>query len=167
MTVDKPHGTKRLLDTTDVVPYDAFVTDDQFWLAVGEALQRRRLRLGLKSTNAVQTAGGPTYKTTAAIESGRVGEIESLRLYAKAVNVSIVDLFRSILAVDDRTLTPELQEVIRKFEVTTADGRVAIHATARAVPERPRVEETPDDRHGLHASKTSARGEVLKRREKK
>jgi hypothetical protein len=167
MTTVNPMNSTVYLPLVVNSPYHAKVTDDQFWGAVGEALQRRRLRLGLKSTNAIQTAGGPTYKTAAAIENGRVGEIESLRLYAQAVNVSIVDLFRSVLARDEQAMSPELLEIIRKFEITTADGRAAIHATARAVPARAQVEETHDDLRDQREDKTHGPNAVQRRRVKK
>lgn len=140
------------------------MTDAEFWTRVSDRLVLRRREKGLKSANAVASiAGAPTQKTVEQIESGNFGRIDKLAEYAEAVDLSLVDLFRAALG-DVRDTTPELEEIIRKYYVTTADGRLAIHATARAVPVRAPDGGTPIGPQGSQTDTPKSTSATPKRR---
>ena len=164
MEGDKPRSINDLLALLGVESYDAAVDEEQFWINVGEELQRRRLRLGMKSTNAVAAHGGPTYKTVSEIEAGRVGQIAALRQYCTAVKMTVVDLFRAVLSADRRQLGPELEEIIRKYERAETAGRTAIHSVALAVKARAPDDETPHGPQGPRPSKPKSPNATPKRR---
>lgn len=157
---------KDLLAAVGFVSYDAAVTDDEFWKRVGEELQRRRMQRGLKSTNAVQTAGGPTYKTVAAIEAGNVGEIGSLTQYLKAVDLSLVDLFRAVLKIEAEEQSPDLEFVIRQFKRSGRKGRAAFVQVAELAEERldQPPPESPGGRDESHVQTTLGGTAVAKKR---
>lgn len=157
---------KDLVADLGALSYDPGVTDAEFWKRVGEELQRRRMQRGLKSTNAVQTAGGPTYKTVAAIEAGNVGEIGKLNQYLKAVDLSVVDLFRSVLNISPEEHSPDLEFVIRQFTLTGRKGRAAFVQVAELAEERSDQQrpESPGDRGGSRAQTSLAGNAAAKRR---
>jgi len=101
--------------------------------AVGQQLQRDRLNRKLKPMD-VERLGGPSYKTVQAIEDGEAGHIESLDRYARALQLSIVDIFDSVLASQKTPLSPEAAQMVRKFNETTVAGRTALLAMANALP---------------------------------
>jgi hypothetical protein len=102
-------------------------------LAVGEQLQRARLNRKWKPTD-VERAGGPSYKTVQAIEDGEAGNFESLAKCARALNLSIVDVFYAVLASRETPLSPEAASIVQKFSETTIAGRQALLAMANALP---------------------------------
>lgn len=158
-----PHKSlinKDLLAVLEFVSYDSTVTDGEFWKRVGEELQRRRMQRGLKSPNAVQTAGGPSYKTVAEIESGAVGQVGSLEQYLKVVDLSVVDLFRSVLRIEAENHGPDLEFVIRQFKRSGRKGRAAFVQVAELAEEQQdrMPPESPGDRALL--SKETPRGET-------
>lgn len=135
-----------LLGELGAVSYDGPVTDGDFWKRVADRLVLRRREKGLKSPNAAAALpNAPTQKTIEQIESGNIGRVDKLAEYAQALNLTVVDLFRSALG-DVRETTPELEEIIRKYYVTDTDGRRALHSVAVALPVRARGPDqgTPD-----------------------
>ena len=113
------------------------MTPDDFWRAVGEQLLIARERRSLKPSH-MQKLGGPHYDTVQDIERGEVGNVEQLERYAAALNLSLVDVFRTVLKTDARDLSPEEQHLLRTYATTTLAGRRALVATAEILPtERP------------------------------
>lgn len=122
------------------VSYNARVTPEELWRAVGELLLVQRNRRGWNASD-VERHGGPTYKTVQAIERGDVGRVDLLARHAEALDLSLVDLLRSALTRTSKPLSPEAEQVVRKFERTTVEGRQALLALAQALPDAP--EEAP------------------------
>lgn len=120
------------------------VTDREFFAAIATALVLRRKEKGIKSPNAIAGLGGPTQKTVEQIERGHIGRVDKLAQYAKAVELTLVDLFRSVLSSGERHYSPEVEEIIRLYERATTKGRVAIYAVAVAVPTRELATGMPD-----------------------
>ncbi len=148
--------------------YHPSVTDPEFWQAVGRELRRVREDKGLKSTSAVERAGGPTYKTVGNNERGLVGHVSSLQEHVDALGLSVVDLFRSVLAIRAEDMTTELALIVRKYQLADVDGRTALVATARAVRELPEPpDEEPRGRMAEPTGNTRAETEAPKRRAKK
>jgi hypothetical protein len=113
--------------------YNADVTPEEMWRAVGKVLQRARTDRNWRPMD-VERAGGPSYKTVQAIENGDAGTVESLDKCARALNLSIVDILYDVLASNTTTLSPEAAHVVRQFAQTTVAGRTAILAMANALP---------------------------------
>ena len=116
--------------------YNVDVTSAELWLKVGKVLERQRVDLKWRPID-VERAGGPSYKTVQAIEDGTVGTVESLDKFARALNLSIVDILQSILASTVTPLSPEAAHVVRKFSRTNVAGRTAMLALANAVVDEP------------------------------
>lgn len=114
--------------------YNVGVTPDEMWRAVGELLLVRRTRKQWNPID-VERAGGPTYKTVQAIELGEVGRVDMLEKHAHALGLSIVDIMRTVLDQTRAPLTPETEQIVRKFEQTTVEGRQALLALTRALPD--------------------------------
>lgn len=119
------------------------MTDAEFWSRVVEQLVLGRHRKGIKSAHAVKSVGGPTQKTVEQIERRKIGRIDKLTQYAKAVDLTIVDLFRAALA-ERRDTSAELEEVIRNFGEATSDGRAAIRQVAKSVEKEPAAKRAPE-----------------------
>ena len=113
--------------------YNVPVTSAEMWLAVGTVLQRARLDKHWRVTD-VERAGGPSYKTVQAIESGDAGNVESLDKCARALGLEIVDILHSVLESRVTPLSPEAAHVVRAFAGTTVAGRSALVAMANALP---------------------------------
>ncbi len=101
--------------------------------AIGVELQRARLARKWRPTD-VEKRGGPSYKTVQAIEDGEPGHVESLEKCAKALDLSIVDVFYAVLASGETPLSPEAAHLVQKFSETTIAGRQALLAMANALP---------------------------------
>ena len=118
------------------------VTPTEMWHAVGEHLQRVRLRRKLKPID-VERADGPSYKTVQAIENGEAGTTDGLDKYARALQLSIVDVLHDVLATRETPLSPEAAQIVRKFNETTIAGRQALLMVANALPPAPSASGTP------------------------
>lgn len=116
------------------ISYNAGVTPEELWRAVGEMLLVQRNRRNWNASD-VERHGGPTYKTVQAIEKGRVGRVDNLARHAEALGLSLVDLLRAALSKTNKALSPEAEQVVRKFERTTVEGRQALLALAQALPD--------------------------------
>jgi len=95
-----------------------------------------RLSRKLKPTD-VERRGGPTYKTVQAIENGDAGRIGSLDRYARALQLSVVDIFDSVLTSQKTPLSPEAAQLVRQFNEMTVAGRQALLAMATALSPGP------------------------------
>lgn len=124
---------QELIAISEEVFYDAAVTADELWRAVGESLLLERTRRRWNASDVERVGSGLTYKTVQAIERGRVGRVEKLTAYAEALELSIVDVLRSVLA--EAPLSPEAAQLLRKYERTTLEGRTAMTALALALPD--------------------------------
>ena len=94
--------------------YNVNVTPSEMWQAVGKVLERARLDRKWRPIQ-VERAGGPSYKTVQAIEAGDAGNVDMLEKYARALDLSIVDILDSVLTSRVTPLTPEAAHVVRKF----------------------------------------------------
>jgi transcriptional regulator with XRE-family HTH domain len=153
---------QHLLAELGAISYDSGVTDAEFWSRVVEQLVLGRHKKGVRSRHAVKALGGPTQKTIEQIERGKIGRIDKLAQYAKAVDLTIVDLFRAALA-ERRDTSAELEEVIRNFGDATQEGRDAIRGTAKAVAKRAPVAETLDV-HRAEPRETKREGNATAKR---
>ena len=117
---------------------------EKFWLEVGELLLVHRRRQGWTASD-VERAGGPTYKTAQSIEKGKIGTVSNLQLHSHALGLKVSDVLRSVLAPQE--LSPEVAQIIRVYETTTIEGRLALTQVARAVEElgRQAMPKTPTD----------------------
>lgn len=113
--------------------YNVDMEPAELWLKVGKILKQYRVDRNLKPIE-IQRKHGPSYKTVQAIEAGKAGTLESLDKYAKALDLSIVDILQSILDSSKGQLTPEAAHVVRKFYETTVAGRQAFLSLSNAVP---------------------------------
>jgi hypothetical protein len=121
-------------ETLEEISYTVGAVDlEELLQAVGEHLQRARLQRKWKPIH-VERAGGPTYKTVQAIENGEAGHFESLEKFAKALELSIVDVLYAVLASRETPLSPEAALLVRRFNETTVAGRQALLAMATALP---------------------------------
>lgn len=116
------------------ISYNAGVTPEDLWRAVGEILLVHRTRKKWNPID-VERHGGPTYKTVQAIELGDVGRVDMLARHAEALGLSIVDVLRSALDQSKSKISPEAARIVRKFQATTVEGREALMALARALPD--------------------------------
>jgi hypothetical protein len=105
------------------------MTAKELWDAVGQQLLLRRTRLGLDPSK----TGGPNYHTIAKIEAGEIGRVEKVEEYAAALGLSIVDVLRAVLYQNN--LTPETEQIVRKYRRTTVAGRQALLSMAQALPD--------------------------------
>ena len=113
--------------------YTVSVTSGDLWKGVGKTLKLKRIDRDWRPID-VERAGGPSYKTVQAIEKGQAGNVESLDKYARALNLSIVDILYGVLASETTALSPEAAHVVRMFAQTTVEGRTAILAIVNALP---------------------------------
>lgn len=121
---------------TEFLSYHRHVTEDDFWRAVGDRLAQLR-RKQKATADSIAKNGGPTNKTLQEIESGNIKHIAKLSGYAHALDIDLVDLFRSVLKVDeDDYQSPELQLIIRQFKTADVMGRTSLVQTARLIEER-------------------------------
>jgi transcriptional regulator with XRE-family HTH domain len=119
--------------------YNVGVTSADMWQAVGDLLAQARHAKKWTATD-VERAGGPSYKTVQAIETGQAGNVESLQKCAQALGLELVDILHAVLESKVTPLTPEAAHVVRAFTETTVAGRSAFVALANAVE---RVAVTP------------------------
>lgn len=96
----------------------AAMTDEQLWIAVGRELASARGRAGYSSTLAVyrQVAGAPATGTLEDIENGRVGNLDRVDAYCRALRVTFVDVLRKALSKDDDVLSADAQWVGRMYQ---------------------------------------------------
>jgi hypothetical protein len=122
-----------------MLSYDALVTDMEFWRAIGEELMLIRTRRGWTNPTDVMNAGGgyPNYSTIQANERGDIGNLKSLTRHAQALDVSLVDVVRRVLTAHEaRDPVPaEALRVLRKYQSTTVEGKIALVAIASALPD--------------------------------
>ena len=134
---------KGLLVASDGQGYVFGVTDAKFWALVGSELAKMRLRAGFDRTYSAYRAGAPATATLNDIEEGRIGNVDSLSAYCAMLNVSVLDVFRSVLAEDDEhPLSADARFVAQMFQDgPNEDLREAILAGGRARddPARPTV----------------------------
>jgi hypothetical protein len=112
--------------------YTVDVTFSELWKSVGKTLKAKRIDREWRPID-VERAGGPSYKTVQAIERGQAGNVESFDRYARALNLSIVDIIYGVMA-PDTALSPEAAHVVRIFSQTTVEGRTAMLAMVNALP---------------------------------
>lgn len=94
-----------------------------------------RTRAGYDKPYTAYRAGGPATGTIADIESGRVGNVDSLGAYARWLNVSLVDVMRLALSDDETeySLSADARFVAQMFQDgPNEDLREAILAAAKA-----------------------------------
>lgn len=113
--------------------YNVSVTPSEMWLLVGRHLERARLDRKWRPID-IERAGGPSYKTVQAIDAGDAGSVTSLEKYARALDLSIVDILQAVLATTETPLSPEAARLVRKFNGTTVDGRQALLMMEHALP---------------------------------
>lgn len=123
------------------------MTPEELWRAVGEILLLQRNRKDWNASD-VERHGGPTYKTVEKIEKGLIGNVDKLAMHAEALGLALVDVLRTALAKTTMPLSPEALQVVRKFEMTTIDGRQAFLQLARALPDAASVPPTPSQLPG-------------------
>lgn len=142
---------KELLADLGNFSYDGDVNEQEFWRAVGERLaaQRRKQRA---SVSGIEQNGGPTNKTIQDIESGNIGQLSKLHDYARILAVDLIDVFRSVLQVDDEQ-SEELMYVIRQFKRAGVTGRATIVQVAQLAEER--SEPLPPGSRGDRGAKPS------------
>lgn len=134
------------------ISYDERVTEAEFWQAVGKQLAEHRKRH--KGTHrAIKANGGPSNKTVQAIEDGDVGQLAALRVYAKVLRVDLLDIFRSVLSVDENT-SPELQHVVRSFKTAETLGDFGVRIRS-AMLELARLVDDPQ-----HSPQTASPGDL-------
>jgi DNA-binding XRE family transcriptional regulator len=85
------------LDTGDTDGAPAPAEDAAFWCAVGGILRLERTKLRI-STTKIRPLGGPSQKTVEKIEDGEYVEVARLAAYARALGLSLVDIFSEALA---------------------------------------------------------------------
>jgi hypothetical protein len=83
--------------------YAIGVTETEFWKAVGAELGRRRAARGVPSTYAFKREhrSAPVTNTLDAIEEGRPGRIDNLDRYCAALETTMLDVMRSVIAAID------------------------------------------------------------------
>ena len=64
-----------------------------------------------------------------------MGRVDMLARHAEALGLSIVDVLRSALDQSKSKISPEAARIVRKFQATTVEGREALMALARALPD--------------------------------
>lgn len=123
------------MSTGAATDYVFGVTEPQFWARVGREFALIRARAGYDKPYTAYRAGGPATGTISDIESGRVGNVDSLAAYAKWLNVSLLDVLRIALSddEDEYSFSADARFVARMFqEGPNEDLREAILAAARA-----------------------------------
>lgn len=123
------------------------VTSDDFWKRVSEQLLLRRTRKGWNPID-VDRAGGPGYGTVQEVDRGHIATITTLNKYAKALGLTVPDLFSAVLNGGDET-GAEVAKLARVYRDATVDGRAALVALARALEEKQQAgapEATPTER---------------------
>jgi len=118
------------------------VTWEELWRAVGEQLQRARLKRKLTPLD-VERHGGPSYKTVQAIEDGEIGNVNNVDRVARALGLSAVDIIYAVLAAREVPLSPEAALIIRKFNETTVEGRSVLVQVANVIPSAPATVAAP------------------------
>lgn len=105
--------TQDLIAITEVFSYDASVTGEELWRAVGRSLREHREDRRWNASD-IKRAGGPTNKTVAAIDQGEIGNVDSLTTYARALGLSIADILKALLA--DTPISPEAASLVRIYD---------------------------------------------------
>lgn len=111
------------------------MTDQQLWACVGRELAEIRKRAGHVSTLAVyrNAPGAPATGTLDDIEEGRVGNLDRVEAYCKALDVSFVAVLRAALNDDEEALSADALWVARMFQDGPNDDlRHAIRDAAKA-----------------------------------
>jgi hypothetical protein len=119
--------------------YNARMQPDDLWRKLGKYLLGQRTDMGLKPIE-VERRGGPSYKTVQTIDRGVIKSVQSVEQYAAAVGLNLADVLAELLTETKTPISAEAAQVVRKFEQTTVDGRSALLALARALPD---AEEPP------------------------
>ena len=114
--------------------YNAGVTPEDLWRAVGESLLLHRNRRGWNASD-VERHGGPSYKTVQKHERGDIANVEKLAMHTEALGLSLVDVLRAALDRTSVPLSPEAAQIVRKFESTTLQGRQALLTVAQLLPD--------------------------------
>lgn len=137
---------QELIAFTGDLSYDSPVTGEELWRAVGRALRDHREDRRLNASD-VHRAGGPTNKTVTAIDSGEIGNVESLTTYAEALGLSIADIIKSILA--EGAISPEAAALVRIYDEDLRDdvrSRTALVLAAEALAARAAERRLPPGR---------------------
>jgi hypothetical protein len=111
------------------------MTDQQLWAAIGRELAGIRKRAGHASTLAVyrNAAGAPATGTLDDIEAGRVGNLDRVEAYCKALNVTFVAVLKAALDDDEDALSADALWIARMFQDgPNEDLRHAIRDAAKA-----------------------------------
>lgn len=114
--------------------YNAHVTPDELWRAVGEILLVQRTRKQWNHSD-VERHGGPNYKTVGSIERGKIGNLQKLTRHAEALGLSVVDVLRTALRSTSKPLTPEADTLLRRFGQIGVKGRGVLLSMAQVLPD--------------------------------
>jgi hypothetical protein len=125
--------------------YTAGVTPAEMWRAVGKLLTDARDAKNWKWSD-VAEHGGPSGHVVKDQERGHPKSVSGLERHAKALGLSIVDVFASVLIHTAPTISPEAASILRAFENADVEGRQALVMTARALEAvRPARRNRPPD----------------------
>lgn len=158
---------KDLLGNLGQISYHLAVTEGDFWRAVGERLAKRRRERRI--VLAALAENGPTNKTVQDIEKGNIKQLGTLRSYADAVGVNLIDVFRAVLLEELDEQSEDLQFVIRQFREGGVLGRNALVSTAELVAKTRAAtdQERPSAPQSLPPETQTTPRTVRKPREKK
>lgn len=119
------------------------VTPTELWRAVATALLEARTEKGWNLKD-IQTRGGPDANTVKAIDQGRNCTTESLTRYAQAMSLSLVDVFRKVLARESEPLSLEAEHLRRIYGRLSVKRRRVLVDLAEALDEPSAELQEPD-----------------------
>lgn len=114
--------------------YTVAVTAEELWREVGGLLKREREARHWSVAQAAKRAGVDG-KTVSAIETGDIGNLAKLHLYAEAFGMTIVDVLIRVLDQTKVPLSPEARRLLGKYERISVPARQALLAGAEAYPD--------------------------------
>jgi hypothetical protein len=112
------------------------MTHDRFWMAVGRELATVRENLGLTWAD-VERQGGPAAPTIRENERGKARTVVALTKHSEALGLSLPDVFALVIdkSAGKPTISAHLANVVRRYELTTPQGRLVLRAVADLCPE--------------------------------
>jgi hypothetical protein len=109
--------------------YTEGVRAEDFWIRCGVLLKDAREARQWDNWRDVELKGAgnpPTYKTIKNHEFGKIKKTDELERHARALDITLVDLFRSVLSKTEKPVSPESLKLLRLFERLGADERRAL-----------------------------------------
>jgi hypothetical protein len=118
------------------------VNEADFWRRIGRILQSVR---GERLWSQVKKDTGIDTKTLQSIEAGRPGLVEKISLYARYLELDLVDVIRSVLSEEKRPFSTSVAEIRRLVVDLPDDAQQSLLLVTRSLAQRQRVAAPPTE----------------------